>query len=99
MGIITSIKSAWKSSTTAEKIHLCIDILCGFGAGAVSSKISKELTPGMGRFQRACVNLTMCGLGMAAGDCASNAFAPYCEALGGMIDKKKNKSEEGTKSE
>ena len=99
MGIITSIKSAWKAATTAEKIQLGIDILCGLGAGAVSRKISEQITPGMGRVTKACVNLTMCGLGMAAGDCAAHAFSDYAGAIGNAIDKAKSKSKEERKSE
>ena len=34
MGILSSFKSAWKAASTAEKINMVLDVICGFGAAA-----------------------------------------------------------------
>lgn len=96
MGIISSIKSDWKSRNTAGKINLILDIICGFGAGAVSSKVMNDIAPGLNKVERVCASIMMCGLGMAAGEVATKAYSPYTEKIGDVVDtikEKRNKEE------
>lgn len=86
MGILKAMKASWQGATTAEKINLVLDIICGFGAGAMSGKLVKKLVPGMNKIEQICVGITMSGLGMAAGNVAAKAYEPYTESIGKILD-------------
>ena len=93
MGIIRTIKSAWNAASTTEKINLVLDIVCGFGAGAISGRLMKKMAPDLNPIERVCASVAMCGLGMAAGEAAKNAYGDYTKALGTVIDKAKEKKD------
>ena len=92
MGFLTNLRSGLAAMTTAEKIHMALDIICGAGGGIISKTVANQITPGMSRPKKALVNFTMCGLGMVAGDVASHAFYQYADAIGTVIDKNKEKN-------
>lgn len=95
MGIFKAIKTAWAAASTAEKIDLVLDIICGFGTGAISARMMKQMAPNMGKLERFCAGVAMSGLGMAAGEAAAKAYRPYTEAIGKVADKaKKNEPKE-----
>lgn len=99
MGILTSLKSSWAAASTAEKINLVLDIICGFGAGVISGKLTKQLAPGMNRVERICATVAMSGLGMAAGSVAAKAYEPYTESIGKIVDATKAKAAASEKKE
>lgn len=99
MGIVKTLKSSWSACSTAEKINLVLDIVCGFGAGAMSGKLVKKLVPGMNKIEQICVGITMSGLGMAAGNVAAKAYEPYTESIGKILDTAKARAAAAEKKE
>ena len=100
MGIFKALANSWKAADTAGKINIVLDILCGFGAGAVSGKLMKKMAPEMNIIERTCASIAMCGIGMAAGEVAAKAYEPYTKAIGNIVDaaktkEKKEDSEDG----
>ena len=101
MGIIASLKETWAKASTADKINMVLDVICGFGAAAISGQVTKRIAPGMNRVERICSGIVMGGLGMAAGKAASDAYAPYTKAAGDIFDAvtkraAQNKNKEGS---
>lgn len=92
MGILTTLKSTWKAASTAEKINMVLDVICGFGAAAIGGQVTKRIAPGMNRVERICSGIVMGGLGMAAGEAAAKAYGPYTKAAGDIIDTVKQKN-------
>ena len=99
MGIAKDMKAGWKRMNTAGKINLVLDILCGFGAATISGRLMKKMAPEMNRVERICAGIVMNGLSIAAGSVAANAFSPYTEGIGKVIDAAKEKEEEETEEE
>ena len=99
MGIINTLKSTWKAASTAEKIELILDAICGFGSSTLMNTIAFKHTQGMNKVQKVCVGIVANGLGIAAANAAVNAFEPYTKALGNVIDIAKAKAQEEKKDE
>lgn len=99
MGIFKALTTSWKAATTAEKINLVLDIICGFGGGAMSAIVGRDLAVRSGSKLAAKITIpiTACGLGMAAGNAASKALMEGIGTpLANVIDRvqAKNKKEE-----
>lgn len=99
MGIFKSFRSAWKAASTAEKMNLVLDIICGVGTGIVAGRVTEKLLPGMNKVERVCTSIAMSGLGMAAGTAASKAYGEYTAVIGQAIDSAKEKKEQKEESE
>ena len=99
MGILKAMKASWQGATTAEKINLVLDIICGFGAGAISGSVAKKLMPNMNRVERICASITMGGLGMAMGEAAAKAYGPYTDSIGKILDTAKARAAAAEKKE
>ena len=97
MGFFNKTKLAWGKMSAEDKLNFILDIICGIGASAVSSTVLKKLAPNMSKLQVICASFAMCGLGMAAGETATNAWKPYTESIGKVIDgiSKKENEEDG----
>ena len=91
MGILKKLKAEWDRKSTTEKIDMVIDILCGFGATAISGRVVKQYATGMNRVEKFCSMLFVSGLTMAAGEAATNFYRPYTKAAGSIIDTVKQK--------
>lgn len=92
MGIISTLKRAWNGANTAGRINMVLDAICGVGAAAFTGRIFKSMAPDMNRLERICARVTACGVGMAVGEVASKAYAPFVEAGALIIDTAKAKS-------
>lgn len=99
MGIFSKMKQAWKEANTATKINFILDIICGIGANTVANVCMKRIAPDMKRGERICAGIMMSGLGMAAGQVATNAYNPFCESAGKIIDAINKKPETENKEE
>lgn len=99
MGILNSLKRSWRESTTAEKLNLVLDIICGFGAGAVGGRAMKKLAPGMNKVEKFCTGILIGGLELSAASAAVKAFEPYTDSLGKVVDTAKAKAKAAEKKE
>ena len=99
MGILKAMKSSWKAATTAEKLNFVLDLICGFGAGAIGGTVTKKLLPNMNKIEQICAGITMGGLTMAAGTVAAKAYEPYTEAVGKIVDTAKAKAKAAEEKE
>ena len=99
MSIINTLRNTWKAASTAEKIELVLDAICGFGSSTLIGSIAMKHTQGMNRVQKLSVGVVTYGLSIAGANAAVNAFEPYTKALGNAIDTIKAKAQEEKKDE
>lgn len=94
MGILKNFTATWKAASTAEKVNMIIDVICGFGAGTLGGLALKKIAPDMTKGQKVFAGVTVMGLEMAAGDVAAKALHPFGDAVGLVVDTAKNKMKE-----
>ena len=92
MGILGAIKADWKARSTAGKIGLIIDAICGFGSMAMGQKIGDKLSEDSTRFERFCIKTATTGACMFAGEQGSAWLKENGGNFAGMvIDKARGK--------
>ena len=98
MGILKKISLTWKTMTTAEKIGMVIDIVCGAGAGVGSMIAGAKLGAGRSKIEKVCISTCTAGLGLAAADVSSQALKEnYGNLAAALIDRAKEKTKEAAK--
>ena len=100
MGIFKSLRSSWAAATTAEKVKLVLDIVCGIGAGAIGGMAGSEYAgKAKGKLTKACIIIAASGMAGAAGDAASKSLMEtFGKPLASVIDGARAKNAE-TKEE
>ena len=88
MGFLKEIGKMWKEMSTAQKINMGIDLVCGAGAAIIGKKVGDKLCEGSGsKFERALIRVTTTGA-VAAGAEAGSKFLKrnYGDTSGLLID-------------
>lgn len=93
MKIFSQIRAGWKAASTADKVHIILDILCGMGTGILIYDVTAMLAPGHNKLEKALITITTSGLGLAAGNVAANTLhESYGVVLANAIDRAKDTS-------
>ena len=98
MDIFKKIINNWKLMSTSEKIAIALDVVCGAGTSIMGMKASKHYCEGCSKIAKVCVNTTILGIGIAAGDIASKAlYDSYGRRIGEKLDAAKKQVAEKEK--
>ena len=88
MGFLKEMRRTWKEMTTAEKIGVGIDLVCGAGAALIGRKVGDKLCEGCdSKLERVLIRVTATGA-VAAGAEAGSKYLKreYGDTTGLLID-------------
>ena len=96
MGFFDRLKLSWKRMSTAEKIGLVIDAICGSGSVLMGMTVSRKLCEDTKSVvSKVCIKTTVAGLSIAAGDISAKALREnYGNLIGEIVDRSAKKAEE-----
>lgn len=87
VNVFNKMKKTWMSMSTKERIGLVLDAICSIGGAFAAGTVGKAITFQSNKIEKVCVRTMMAGLGIAAGDKASQMLRrDYLEPFGGMLD-------------
>ena len=87
-GFFKMLRTAWGNLSTADKINLGIDIVCGVGAAMVGKTLGDTFSENCSnRFERLCVKLVTTGGVLAGAEAGANYLKRnYGDTSGLLID-------------
>lgn len=88
MGFLKEMRNGWKNLKTADKIGVCIDLVCGAGAAIIGKKAGDKLCEGShSRLERILIRVTTTGAVAAGAEAGANYLKRnYGDTSGLLID-------------
>lgn len=100
MEILKNLGLKWKAASTTKKISTIFDVITMIGGGLIGTVSGKKLSEGQNILGAICIRVTTAGVGIAAGELASQKLTEaYAEPLGKLIDRARNIKEEDEEHE